>query len=394
MKENRLLRAMFLRRVSIYTAIAISVALAASSPAADAADEPAAPVEKVIFQRGTDGYHTYRIPALAVTTKGTLLAFCEGRKGGGGDAGNIDLVLKRSTDGGRTWTAQQTIWDDAENTCGNPCPIVDRETGTVWLLMTWNRGDDPESKIIDQSSQDTRRVFVTSSTDDGLNWAKPIEITADVKQPNWTWYATGPGAGIQIEHGPHAGRMVVPCDHIEAETKAYYSHVFYSDDHGRSWVLGGRTPKPQVNECQVVELSEGRLMLNMRNYDPSKPHRQTALSSDGGMVWFDQRIDATLVEPRCQASIRRYAWPSDSQPGMILFSNPASATSRTHMTVRASFDDAATWPHAGLLHAGPSAYSDLAVLADGQIVCLYERGTKSPYETITLARFTKDWLTQ
>lgn len=378
----------------ICAVFAASAVLLSNCRVGRAADALPAPVQQVIFQKGTDGYHTYRIPALAVTSEGTLLAFCEGRRGGGGDAGNIDLVLKRSTDGGQSWAALQIVWDDAENTCGNPCPIVDRETGTIWLLMTWNRGDDPESKIIAQTSRDTRRVFVTSSTDDGATWAPPTEITADVKQPNWTWYATGPGAGIQIERGPHAGRMVVPCDHIEAGTKAYYSHVFYSDDHGQTWKLGGRTPKPQVNECQVVELSEGRLMLNMRNYDSSKPHRQTALSSDGGATWSDQRLDPTLVEPRCQASIRRYEWAADGRPGMILFSNPASATSRTQMTVRASFDDAKTWPHAGLLHAGPSGYSDLAVLADGQIACLYERGTNSPYETITLARFAKDWLTQ
>ena len=185
-----------------------------------------------LWEAQRDGYHTYRIPALAVTPKGTLLAFCEGRKHGGGDAGDIDLLVKRSTAQGRTWSAQQVVWDDAGNTCGNPSPVVDRKTGTIWLLLTWNRGDDREAQIIGLQSKDTRRVFVTSSSDDGLTWAKPREITEAVKRTNWTWYATGPGGGLQMERGPCAGRLVVPCDHIEAGTRQYYSHIIYSDDGG------------------------------------------------------------------------------------------------------------------------------------------------------------------
>ena len=186
-----------------------------------------------LFSAHKDGYHTYRIPALAVTTKGTVLAFCEGRKGGGGDSGDIDLLVKRSLDQGQTWGDQHVIWDDGTNTCGNPCVVVDRETGTIWLLTTWNRGDDHEGEIIARKSHDTRRVFVTSSTDDGHSWAVPREITTDVKLTNWTWYATGPGGGIQLERGEHKGRLVIPCDHIEAGTKRYFSHVIYSDDHGQ-----------------------------------------------------------------------------------------------------------------------------------------------------------------
>jgi sialidase-1 len=343
-----------------------------------------------LFVSGRDGYHTYRIPALAVTTKGTMLAFCEGRRNSRSDTGDIDLLLKRSTDNGATWSAQQVIWDDAGNTCGNPCAVVDRDTGTVWLLSTWNRGDDHERQIIDGTSKDTRRVFVTSSTDDGVTWAKPREITADAKLPDWTWYATGPGSGIRIERGPHQGRLVIPCDHIEADTKHYYSHVIYSDDHGRTWRLGGRTPRHQVNECEVVELSGGRLMLNMRNYDRSKSHRQVAVSDDGGLTWTDQRFDPALVEPICQASIRRYRWPVEGYDGVILFSNPASSQGRIKMTVRASFDDGQTWPKARVLHEGPSAYSSLEVLPDGRIACLYEAGLRHPYELIVFAAFELD----
>lgn len=336
---------------------------------------------------GEDGYHTYRIPALAVTPKGTVLAFCEGRKYSRSDTGDIDLLIKQSIDEGRTWGKHRVLWDDAGNTCGNPCPIVDHQTGIVWLLMTWNRGDDHEREIIDQKSKDTRRVFVTSSEDDGRTWAEPKEITAEVKKLDWTWYATGPGAGIQIEHGPNKGRLVVPCDHIETGTRRYYSHIVYSDDNGKTWSLGGSTPKDLVNECQVVELPQGRLMLNMRNYDRTKRNRQVAISDDGGLTWKEQHFNSVLIEPVCQASIRRYSWIADGERSVILFSNPASEKARVNMTVRASLDDGSTWPGQRVLCAGPSAYSDLAVLSNSLIACLYESGQKNPYEKITFARF-------
>jgi sialidase-1 len=346
-----------------------------------------------LFVAGQGGYHTYRIPALAISTRGTVLAFCEGRKHGSSDTGDIALLLKRSSDGGRTWGDQQVVWDDVGNTCGNPCPVVDRDTGTIWLWMTWNLGEDREREIIGRTSQDTRRVFVTYSEDDGVTWALPQEITADVKEPDWTWYATGPGAGIQIERGTYSGRLVIPCDHIEAETKHRYSHVIYSDDHGQTWVLGGRTPQHQVNECEVVELTGGRLMLNMRNYDRSQRTRKVSISVDGGTTWGSIYADPTLIEPICQASIRRYAWPGEGIRGAILFSNPASRE-RTNMTVRLSEDGGETWSFSRCLHPGPSAYSCLAVLPDGNVACLYERGEGHPYESIVLSHFSVAWVAE
>jgi len=371
---------------------AVSMACAYILSCGCAIARPDMPRKTRLFVGGTGGYHTYRIPSLIVTKKGTLLAFCEGRKGGRGDSGNIDMVLKRSEDGGDTWSDLQVVWDEGVNTCGNPCPVVDRTTGVVWLLMTWNRGDDREHQIIDLKSKDTRRVFVTRSDDDGRTWAGPREITADVKKPDWTWYATGPCTGIQLEKGPHKGRLVIPCDHIEAGTKKYFSHVIYSDDHGRTWRLGGSTPTDQVNECQVVELADGTLMLNMRNYYRVKKSRAISTSSDGGMTWSEIYRDAALPEPRCQASFIRYSLASNGSKNRLLFSNPAHTDSRVNMTVRLSYDEGGSWPVAKTLHAGPSAYSSLAVLEDGTIACLYEAGRNSPYETITLARFAIQWL--
>lgn len=334
--------------------------------------------QDVLWKSGQGGYKSYRIPALAVTKKGTVLAFCEGRRVGGGDSGAIEILLRRSVDNGASWSEQQVVWADVGNTCGNPSPVVDRQTGMIWLLLTWNRGDDKEPQIIAQTSKDTRRVFVTSSVDDGSTWTTPREITADVKLPEWTWYATGPGAGIQLEKN---GRLVIPCDHIEAKTKRYFSHVIYSDDHGASWKRGGTTPRDQVNECEVVERSDGSLLLNMRSYDPASRARQVAVSKDGGLTWSDQRPDFALIEPICQASIRR----ADTKT--IVFSNPASREGRKNLTVRASEDDGKTWERRLTLHAGPSAYSDLASLRKNTLACLYECGEKSAYETITLARF-------
>lgn len=342
-----------------------------------------APTQAPIFVAGEKGYRTYRIPSLLVSAKGTLLAFCEGRKSGRGDAGDIDLVLRRSLDGGKTWQPLQVVWNDGANTCGNPCPVVDRSTGTIWLLLTHNLGKDTEAQIIDQKSEGTRTVWVTKSTDDGVTWAKPVEITAQVKPKDWTWYATGPGVGIQTK----AGRLVIPCDNKVAGTKARQSHVIYSDDRGATWKLGG-VVGPNCNESQIVELTDGSLLLNMRSYLANN-RRLIAHSKDGGLTFTKPVEDAALIEPVCQASIVRSA----GEKSRLVFSNPAS-TKREKMTVRVSHDEGKTWPVAQLLHAGPAAYSCLAVLPDGTIACLYERGDKNAYETITLARFTMDWLLQ
>src|SRR5262245_61935636 len=192
-------------------------------------------VQTDVFVSGTEGYHRFRIPSLLVTPKGTVLAFCEGRKKGRGDSGDIDLVLKRSTDGGKTWLPMQVVADDGGNTIGNPCPVVERSTGTIWLLLTQNHGSDTERTIRGGTSKDTRRVWVTKSSDEGATWAKPVDITTNVKDAKWTWYATGPGVGIQLT----SGRLVIPCDHTEAKTRTNRSHVIYSDDKGMTWKLGG-----------------------------------------------------------------------------------------------------------------------------------------------------------
>lgn len=342
-----------------------------------------------VFVSGTEGYDTFRIPAILVTKQGTVLAFCEGRKGGRGDAGDIDIVLRRSTDGGTTWSAISVLWNDGPNTCGNPCVVQDEETGTIWLLLTHNLGEDDESEIWAGTSKSTRTVWVTKSIDDGVTWPAPLEITATTKKPEWSWYATGPGVGIQLAQGPHTARLVIPCDHGVLGGRDYHAHVIYSDDHGTTWQLGGSTPDKTSSECQVVELSDGRLLLDIRTHFAEAFRRKFSFSEDGGATWSDSQFIDELTDPHCQASLIRYAGPHAAQhvakAGMLVFSNPASK-SRDHMTVRLSFDDGKTWPISQLLQEGPSAYSCLAVMPNGSIGCLYERGDKHAYEKITLAR--------
>lgn len=336
-----------------------------------------------IFVSGSEGYACFRIPAIIQAPNGDLLAFSEGRKGGCSDTGDIDLVMRRSTDQGHSWGALELIWDDSSNTCGNPAPVVDWETGDIHLLSTWNLGVDRESQIIDQTSKDTRHVFVFRSSNNGKSWSKAREISSTTKPPHWTWYATGPGSGIQLKHPSHKGRLVIACDHIEAGSKKYYSHVIFSNDHGKTWLLGGTSPHDQVNECEVVELPDGQLLLNMRNYDRNQKQRQTAISKDGGTSWENQQHHPTLIEPICQASLQAYHHQSTNA---LLFSNPASTNKRVNMTVRISFDNGQSWPDSVLLHPAPSAYSDLVVLKDGTIGCLFESGQKNPYETIVFTQ--------
>lgn len=343
-----------------------------------------------LFVSGQGGYVRYRIPALAATPRGTILAFCEARKFTGRDSDQIDLFLRRSLDGGHTFGEVQVVAKEQDWVCGNPAPVIDRYSGTIWLLFCKNHRYGDETMICEGRAP--RTVWVTHSDDDGTTWSEPVEITSDVKPSDWSWYATGPGHGIQLR----SGRLVIPCDHIVLRDRnrqdPHYSHVVYSDDRGQTWRVGGIV-SPGTNECTAFEDAKGRLCLNCRNqYQLAEGgnYRAVAWSHDGGLVFSPTVHDAALLEPVCQASI--YCWADGvSERELVLFSNPASRT-RDHMTLRLSRDGGQTWPLARLLHAGPAAYSDLCITGEGQICCLYERGQDGPYESISLARFSLEWL--
>jgi sialidase-1 len=378
----------FLTRRTIITRAPLALAATAIHCGSDDSSQEAGLDQRPLWTAGEDGYHSYRIPALLTTQSGALLAFCEGRRNNRRDHGDIDLIMKRSTDGGETWSSHVVVYEEggsADVTIGNPCPVVDQDTGTIWMPFC----------------RDNKEVLITKSEDDGVTWSVPVNISQGVMHGHWVWVATGPGVSIQMEQGPHKGRLVVPCDHgvMSGEQRIHHSHVFYSDDHGETWQLGGLLPE-HTDEAQVVELTDGRLLINMRSYwgkvakDKGKlGKRALAWSDDGGATWSDLAFDETLIEPVCQGSFVRYTLAADSGKDCVLFSNPASTESRVNMTVRISYDEGESWPVAKSLHSGPSAYSSLAALGNNTVACLYERGDDSAYETLTLARFTLDWLT-
>ncbi len=343
-----------------------------------------------LFISGEGGYFRYRIPALCTGRDGTVLAFCEARRFTGGDSDQVDLLLRRSLDGGKTFAPPQRILSEEGWVCGNPAPVFDRDTGVLWLLFCKNRVEEEEDKIC--RGEAARTVWLTSSQDDGLTWAEPVEITAGAKPAGWSWYATGPGHGIQLA----GGRLLVPCDHAlmnrtPGRPPTYAAHVVVSDDHGQTWKTGGSATKG-TNESTAVETTDGRVYLNCRNAPGQPPYpRAYAWSEDGGSSFSPTGRDPALPEPVCQASLCRLTSHALHDKDRVLFANPAGDR-RANLTLRLSYDECRTWPVSRTLHPGPAAYSDLCVTGDSSICCLYERGEAMPYETLTLARFDLAWL--
>ena len=271
-------------------------------------------------------------------------------------------------------------------TCGNPCPVVDRNTGTIWLPFCKNLAAGPEGMITEGKAP--RTVWLTHSKDDGLTRAEPREITATTKDPSWTWYATGPTHGIQLA----SGRLLVPCDHMvgvnfDRQTDPYHSHAIVSADGGDNWRIGGIV-EVGTNECAVIEPADESLYINCRNYRGEK-RRASARSTDGGDS-FAQRIwEDGLPEPICQGSLVSLPEVDGTLPSdRALFANPASTEARRNLTLRITQDGGRSWALLRSLYEGPAAYSDLAVVKGGEVLCLYERGAESAYETLTVARLT------
>lgn len=322
-----------------------------------------------IYNQGTDGFEVYRIPAIVKSKSNTLLAFAEARKArSNGDSGDIDLVVKRSSDNGKTWSKQITIWNDGQNTCGNPVPIVD-DRGRIHLLMTWNFQTDKWGAITNGTGEDSRRPYYTYSDDDGITWAQPVEITSSVKKEKRDWYATGPCHGIQIQKGIHKGRLVAPNYFTTRESGKVtsYSHIIYSDDYGKTWKPGEPTPVGGVGECSVAEIGEGTLMLNMRADEGF--YRKSCTSIDGGLTWSSPQISIDQIDCKCQGSIL-------SIGGAVFLSNAASATERINMTIKKSTDNGKNWKGQYTVYEGNSGYSDIVELSDSQIAIIYEGGEK------------------
>jgi len=362
-----------------------SAALASAAPVCEQTD---------LFVAGTDGVHEYRIPGLLCSPRGTLIAFCDARMKKAGDPPNdIDLVMKRSTDGGRTWSPLRTLVDLGAGAVADSCGLVDRRTGTLWIFSVYAPGDIGSHNAEPGLAGRTFQFKGIRSDDDGLTWSAPIDITPMVKRADWAAGSTGVGNGIQLR----SGRLLLPrynADYREPRTTpaTAASFVAYSDDHGKTWHIGDfvAVPSPGTNECQVAELADGTVLINLRAMAGN--YRWSARSRDGGRTWSEVRQETDLVEPRCQGSLAALTDTATADRNRLLFANPASVK-RNHFTVKLSYDEGRTWPEARELHAGPAAYSSLAVLPDGTIGCLYERGAKGPYEGIAFARLNVAWLT-
>jgi sialidase-1 len=345
----------------------------------------------VPFRAGREGYASFRIPAVVATRTGTLLAFCEGRVGSANDHGHIDIVLKRSADGGRTWGPLQVVANNGADLAGNPAPVT-LDTGRVLLVHVRSAATASEDALLrgKVKAADGRRVWVQHSDDDGLTWSAPQEITAQVKKAGWRWYATTPGHGLQLG----SGRVVVPGNHTlppsgtDNGTEAKYNsgHCLLSDDRGATWYLGyvdeNTNGYVNANETTAAELPDGRVYFNTRNDSPSPGNRADAHSLDGGRTLVKPfRPQAGLVTPVVQGSLLQLR-----DPDLLLYSGPADPEFRALMTVRASADGGTTWRPVHTVDGLPAAYSDLVRVDTTTVGLLYETGDFGAYETITFRR--------
>ena len=334
--------------------------------------------QQVLFQSGDRGYPMYRIPSLTVTNRGTILALCEASKSIGPAWADEDLALRRSFDGGRSWTPIRFIADEGALTLTNPCPVVDCTTGTIWLPFC--RGSRP--------GRGAAEIVLIKSTDDGQTWSEPVNISKTAMDPGWPYVGAGPGHGIQLK----SGRLLIPCwaDSTQQCGEIQTSFCFYSDDHGTSWKLGQPLTRNASDECDVVQLADGSVYLNARSRQEKK-QRAYAFSKDGGHSWSEVKYDSNQPEPSCDGALIRLSDTGRFQKNRVLVSCPANPNARDHLTIRLSYDECRTWPVAKVLCESSSAYSDLAVTRDGTILCLYE--TTNNRGNITLARFDIEWLT-
>ncbi|NEE14410.1 exo-alpha-sialidase [Streptomyces sp. SID7499] len=345
----------------------------------------------VPFRAGQEGYASFRIPAVVATRTGDLLAFCEGRVGSRDDFGNIDVVLKRSTDGGRTWGPLQVAAHNGDALAGNPAPVV-LDTGRVLLVHVRNAALATEDAIRrgTVSAADGRRVWVRHSDDEGRTWSAPREITREAKRPEWRWYATTPGHAIQLT----TGRVVVPANHslpptgTDNGTEGRYNggHCLLSDDAGATWRIGYVDDDTDgyinANETTAAELPDGRVYFNTRNDSPSPGTRADAHSADGGRTLAKPfRPQAGLTAPVCEAAVLQLR-----DPDLLLYSGPADPGFRALMTIRASTDGGTTWRPAYTVDGLPAAYSDLVRIDTDTVGLLYETGDFGAYETITFRR--------
>jgi sialidase-1 len=352
-----------------------------------------------VFTSGQEGYPSMRIPSVIVTKTGSVLAFAEGRKKATDQAEN-DIVMKRSTDGGRKWSPLRVLHDDGANSLNNPTVVQEQKSGRIFLwyqrIPAHLREKDPKVAT-GLEGENIYRNFILTSDDDGVTWAPPLDVTKTTKRPERaTTIASGPGLGIQLTRGPHEGRLIIPFN--EGPYHHWQNYAVFSDDAGKTWTFGDDVPgaavpdgkggeRSQMNEVQIVELEDGSVMIDSRQFAGAKV-RRTSISKDGGKTWSPVREIPGLTDPGCMASTFRYSFPSTAAPGVLIHSGP-DAMKRENGTLWLSHDEGKTWPVKRVLHAGPFAYSVLTRFGDGTVGCLFEADN---YARITFARFPVGWV--
>ncbi|MFG0266047.1 MAG: exo-alpha-sialidase [Rhodopirellula sp. JB055] len=348
-----------------------------SNAATDNANAAGQPTIVDVFVPNQDGYPAIRIPSVVTTRKGTLLAFAEGRQGG--DHSQNDLIMKRSLDNGHTWSEVMVLNDQGDLSLNNPQAVV-LDSGKI--LLMYQRSKLGEHKASDGYGPDSFFTFIQTSDDDGQSWSEPRNVSRQVKREKGvTSVAAGPGIGIVLQHGPRKGRIIMPFN--QGPFNNWRVYAVYSDDDGQTWHMGDVAPgdgKGHGNEVQMVELSDGRVMLNARSQGPgATKQRKIAISDDAGQTWSKLAIDEQLIGPTCQAAILRYSWPSEGK-SRILFSNPSSQSRRDHGMLRISYDEGKTWPNQVSIYPDGFAYSCLTRMDDDRIGVLFER---DGYKTIS-----------
>ena len=371
-------------------------------------------IRQDLFIAGKQGYHRYRIPGLAVTKNGVILAYCAARKGKGGDWDEIDVAMRRSLDGGDTWTTMEIIADVDTVPTDNPMAIIDYKTGSVHFLYQSNY----------------EKLYYMRSENDGGSFTEPKEITDVIAKFKahypWVVQAPGPGHGIQISNG----RLVVPFWLSNGGAKEFGPNhrghrpsivvAVYSDDHGKTWEAGdvvvwNNEVTVVPNETSLVQLKDGRVMFYIRNESPNY-RRLISTSEDGATNWSEPYYEDAFFEPICFGSMTRVSMKPYQTKNRILFANPDSRNNprargrtkgyfdysapgrrRENLTLMMSYDEGQTWPVKKVMESGISGYSDLGILPDGQIICMYESGGMKGISTqtaaLTFAKFNVEWLT-
>jgi sialidase-1 len=375
------------------------------SPANQTLPPDPSPVETIVFQNGQEGFQCYRIPAIVKAPTGDLLAFAEARKLTCSDHGDVRIVMKRSTDNGKSWGTIQEVANNNENQAGNPAPVfdlTDPQYPQGRLFLFYNTGVVSEQEV--RQGKAIREVWYKTSTDGGKTWGQAVNITTQVSKPNkpevnpaysfsedWRSYANTPGHALQLKQGKYRGRIFVAANHsaggVKPNFKDYMAHGFFSDNHGRTFQLSPDVGYEGSNEAIAAETADGSLLFNCRNQSGDARYRIQAFTKNAGETWTEVKIMTDLPDPVCQGSMIDFKTPAGAN--ILLFTNPSSQSEREKLTIRVSTDDGKTWPFSKEVYSGAAAYSDLVVQQDQQIGILYE---KDNYTKIAYVRFSYDWL--